>query len=74
MLYIHPLQNGYSDRVAVAYYICIRAYKQSTVSTPLFWDEVNEKLDVKKFRYDMILQRLEEKGDPWQSFYTSTPT
>lgn len=69
MLYIDPSQNDYADRVAVAY--CIRAHKQPTVSTPLFWDEVNEKLDVRKFRYDMILQRLEEKGDPWEKMLDS---
>lgn len=67
-VYIDPSQNDYSDRVAVAY--CIRAHKQPTVSTPLFWDEVNEKLDVKKFRYDMISERLEEKGDPWQKIWS----
>jgi hypothetical protein len=27
-------------------------------------DAVNDKLDVKKFRYDIIMQGLEEKGDP----------
>lgn len=64
-VYIDPSQNDYSDREAVAY--CNRAHKQPTVSTPLFWDEVNDKLDVRKFRFDMILQRLEEKGDPWST-------
>jgi bifunctional non-homologous end joining protein LigD len=66
-VYIDPSQNDYSDRVAVAY--CIRAHKQPTVSTPLFWEEINDKLDVKKFRYDTILQRLEEKGDAWEHLF-----
>jgi bifunctional non-homologous end joining protein LigD len=63
-IYIDPSQNDYSDRVAVAY--CIRAHKQPTVSVPLQWEEINETLDVRKFRFDTVLKRLEETGDPFK--------
>jgi bifunctional non-homologous end joining protein LigD len=66
-LYIDTVQNDFSDRIAVAY--SIRAHKIPTVSTPLYWEEVNDSLDVKKFRFDNILQRLEVQGDPWQDLF-----
>jgi bifunctional non-homologous end joining protein LigD len=36
----------------------------ATVSTPLDWDEVNEKLDPSIYTMDAVLDRLECDGDP----------
>jgi bifunctional non-homologous end joining protein LigD len=60
-LYIDPNQNDEADTVAAAY--SVRPAPAPTVSTPLEWKEINEKLDPKKFDIYTILERLEKKGD-----------
>ena len=60
-VYIDPNQNDYADRLAAPY--CVRAYHMPTVSTPLEWKEVNDKLDPRDFTIKTIGERLEKKGD-----------
>jgi bifunctional non-homologous end joining protein LigD len=60
-LYLDPNQNDYSDTVAAVY--SVRPYKRPTISTPLEWREVNEKLDPASFTIDTIKTRIEKKGD-----------
>jgi len=60
-LYIDPNQNDESDTVAAVY--SARPAVTPTVSTPLKWKEINEKLDPKKFNIYTILKRIEKKGD-----------
>jgi bifunctional non-homologous end joining protein LigD len=60
-LYLDPNQNDYADTVASAY--SIRPYKRPTVSTPLEWKEVNNKLSPEKFTITSIPERLRRKGD-----------
>jgi bifunctional non-homologous end joining protein LigD len=60
-LFVDPSQNDYADTLACAY--SVRPYKLPTVSTPLEWKEVNDRLDPGKFMMDMIPERLENKGD-----------
>ncbi|MGN6530914.1 MAG: DNA ligase D [Ginsengibacter sp.] len=60
-LYIDPNQNDEADTIAAAY--SVRPAPAPTVSTPLEWKEINEKLDPKKFDIHTILERIEKKGD-----------
>jgi bifunctional non-homologous end joining protein LigD len=60
-LFVDPSQNDYADTLAAAY--SVRPYKHPTVSTPLDWKEVKEKLDPGKFTMDTVPERLEKKGD-----------
>jgi bifunctional non-homologous end joining protein LigD len=60
-LFVDPSQNDYADTLACVY--SVRPYKHATVSTPLNWKEVNEKLDPGKFTISTVLKRLEKKGD-----------
>ena len=60
-LYIDPNQNDEADTVAAPY--SVRPARLPTVSTPLEWKEVNDKLDPSKFDIHTIFQRLEKKGD-----------
>jgi bifunctional non-homologous end joining protein LigD len=60
-LFVDPSQNDYADTLACAY--SVRPYKHPTVSTPLEWKEVKDKLDPRKFTMDSINERLEKKGD-----------
>jgi bifunctional non-homologous end joining protein LigD len=60
-LFVDPSQNDYADTLACAY--SVRPYKHPTVSTPLDWKEVKDKLDPGKFTMDTVAERLEKKGD-----------
>jgi bifunctional non-homologous end joining protein LigD len=64
-LFVDPSQNDYADTLASAY--SVRPYKHPTVSTPLEWKEVREKLDPGKFTMDTVPERLEKKGDLFEN-------
>jgi bifunctional non-homologous end joining protein LigD len=64
-VYVDPSQNDYADRVAVAY--CVRATHNPTVSTPLEWQDINEKLRPEMFNINNMVNRLKMKGDVWKS-------
>lgn len=66
-VYLDFLQNGKGKTMACAYSLRPRA--GATVSTPLDWDEVNEKLDPKAFNIETVPARVKEKGDLWQNFF-----
>ena len=56
-----PNQNDQADTVAAPY--SVRPASAPTVSTPLEWREVNNKLDFTAFTIHTIPGRLEKKGD-----------
>jgi bifunctional non-homologous end joining protein LigD len=60
-LFVDPSQNDYADTLACAY--SVRPYKHPTVSTPLEWKEIKDKLDPGRFTMDTVPERLEKKGD-----------
>ena len=55
--------NGEGMTIASAY--SLRPLPGAPVSTPLAWDEVEEGLDPRAFTPDVVLQRIEERGDLW---------
>jgi bifunctional non-homologous end joining protein LigD len=54
-------QNGEGKTIASVY--SARPRKGAPVSTPLRWDEVNEKLDPRQFTMDVVRSRIAEHGD-----------
>jgi bifunctional non-homologous end joining protein LigD len=60
-LFIDYNQNDEADTVAAPY--SVRPTTQPTVSTPLEWKEINDKLDFKTFTIHTILERIKIKGD-----------
>jgi bifunctional non-homologous end joining protein LigD len=54
-------QNGEGKTIAAAY--SVRPRPGAPVSTPLRWDEVDEKLDPLAFTMDVVRARVEEHGD-----------
>ncbi len=66
-VYLDFLQNGKGKTMASIY--SVRPRPGAGVSTPLHWDEVNEKLDLKAFNIKTILPRIEKVGDLWQQFF-----
>lgn len=62
-LYIDYLQNRRGQTLAAPY--SARPKPGATVSTPLEWSEVNEKLHPSQFTIKNVLKRFEKKGDLW---------
>ena len=60
-VFIDYNQNDEADTVAAPY--SARPAVAPTVSTPLEWKEINDKLDFKKFDIHTIHDRLKKKGD-----------
>jgi bifunctional non-homologous end joining protein LigD len=54
-------QNGWGKTIASVY--SVRPRPGAPVSTPLRWDEVNEKLDPAAFTMDVVLERIRKHGD-----------
>jgi len=63
-LYIDFLQNRRGQTLAAPY--SVRPKSGATVSTPLEWSEVNEKLHPSQFTIKNVLSRFEKKGDLWK--------
>jgi bifunctional non-homologous end joining protein LigD len=62
-LYIDFLQNRRGQTLAAPY--SVRPKPGATVSTPLEWSEVNEKLHPSQFTIKNVLKRFEKKRDLW---------
>ena len=62
-MYVDFLQNIRGKTVAGVY--SVRARSQPTVSTPLDWDEVDERLSPTAFTIDTVPERLRARGDLW---------
>jgi bifunctional non-homologous end joining protein LigD len=64
MIYLDFLQNRAGQTLAAPY--SVRPTPEASVSTPLHWDEVNDKLDPRNFTIKNMAKRLDEVGDIWQ--------
>ncbi len=60
-IFVDYNQNDEADTVAAPY--SVRATRHPTVSTPLEWKEINDKLHPSKFDMHNILDRIKKKGD-----------
>lgn len=67
-LYIDYMQHAEGKTIIAPY--SLRGTQLATVATPLFWEEVNEQLHPATFRITNVLDRLHEKGCPFQTFFT----
>jgi len=62
-------QNGEGKTIASVYSVRPRA--GAPVSTPLAWDEVNDKLDPSAFTMDVVLERIRKRGDLFEGVLTT---
>jgi bifunctional non-homologous end joining protein LigD len=62
-------QNGEGKTIASVY--SVRPKEGAPVSTPLRWDEVNEKLDPAAFTMDVVRKRIAEHGDLFEDVLTT---
>jgi bifunctional non-homologous end joining protein LigD len=65
--YIDFLQNRRGQTIAAPY--SVRPKPGATVSTPLHWDEVNEKLSLADFTIHTLKDRLANVEDPWKDLH-----
>ncbi|AIE60373.1 DNA ligase D [Bacillus methanolicus] len=66
-LYVDYIQHAEGKTIIAPY--SPRGNSKATVAAPLFWEEVNEELSMETFQVTTILNRLKDKGDPFQSFF-----
>jgi bifunctional non-homologous end joining protein LigD len=62
-------QNGEGKTIASVY--SVRPKEGAPVSTPLRWDEVNSSLDPASFTMDVVLDRIERRGDLFEGVLTA---
>jgi bifunctional non-homologous end joining protein LigD len=62
-VYVDYLQNIRGKTVAGVY--SVRAVPRATVSTPLDWSEIDERLTPAAFTMDAVLERVRRLGDLW---------
>ena len=66
-VYLDFLQNGKGKTMACAY--SLRPREGATASTPLEWDELDDKFDLKNYNIKSLPKRVKEKGDLWANFF-----
>jgi bifunctional non-homologous end joining protein LigD len=67
-VYLDFLQNGKGKTMACAY--SLRPREGATASTPLDWEELNDKkFDLKNYNIKTLPERVKEKGDLWANFF-----
>jgi len=66
-LYIDYVQHAEGKTLICPY--STRGKEDATVATPLFWDEVNEKLKLETFNIPFVLDRLTKIRCPMEGFF-----
>lgn len=66
-LYLDVVQHSEGKTIIAPY--SARGNPEALVSTPLFWDEVNEDLRPEKFPINAIVNRVKQKGCPFADFF-----
>lgn len=66
-VYLDFLQNGKGKTMACAY--SLRPREGATASTPLEWEELTDKFNLKDYNIKTLPERVKEKGDLWKDFF-----
>ncbi|MCQ6277770.1 DNA ligase D [Bacillus sp. EB600] len=66
-LYVDYVQHSEGKTIVAPY--SMRGNEHAGVATPLFWDEVNVKLDVKSFTMQTALTRIKNRVDPFKNYF-----
>ncbi|KMK77922.1 ATP-dependent DNA ligase [Alkalihalobacillus pseudalcaliphilus] len=65
-LYIDYLQHDQGKTMIAPY--SARGHERGLVATPLYWEEVNDKLTPEFFTLSQVLERVRYEGDPFRAF------
>ena len=66
-LYIDYIQHAEGKTIVAPY--SARGNDTAALATPLFWDEVTDELRMENFTILNMIKRINEKGDPFQSYF-----
>lgn len=66
-LYVDYIQHGEGKTIVTPY--SLRGNEHGGAATPLYWEEVSEKLDPKTFTMQNVLNRLQQRKDPFRSYF-----
>jgi bifunctional non-homologous end joining protein LigD len=66
-LYVDYLQHGEGKTIVAPY--SMRGNEHAGVATPLFWEEVDEKLELVSFNMENALNRIRNLGDPFYNYF-----
>ncbi|WP_041822436.1 DNA ligase D [Alkalihalophilus pseudofirmus] len=64
-LYIDYIQHDAGKTIIAPY--STRGHRRGLVATPLYWDEVGDKLTPDDFTIPRVIERLRSEGDPFRS-------
>ena len=65
-LYLDYVQHAEGKTIIAPY--SPRGNEQGLIATPLYWEEVNDKLRPTLFPMPVILERIKNQGDPFKNF------
>ncbi|WP_442594121.1 DNA ligase D [Neobacillus sp. D3-1R] len=66
-LYVDYVQHAEGKTIIAPY--SARGREEATISTPLFWDEVDESLHIEQFTLHIIMERIKKHGCPFQNYF-----
>ena len=66
-LYVDYVQHSEGKTIVAPY--SMRGNEHAGVATPLYWEEVTEKLVLKSFNMENALNRVRNQGDPFSNYF-----
>ncbi|MFD2445672.1 DNA ligase D [Bacillus sp. CGMCC 1.16607] len=66
-LYIDYIQHAEGKTIIAPY--SARGREQATVATPLFWEEVDEQLQIEQFTIQNVVRRVKNQGCPFREYF-----
>jgi bifunctional non-homologous end joining protein LigD len=66
-LYVDYVQHSEGKTIVAPY--SPRGNVQAGVATPLYWEEVNDKLELVSFTMKNALKRIRQQGDPFKDYF-----
>ncbi|WML40198.1 DNA ligase D [Neobacillus sp. OS1-2] len=66
-LYVDYVQHSEGKTIVAPY--SMRGNEHGGVATPLYWEEVNEKLESVSFTMENALKRIRSQGDPFRNYF-----
>ncbi|WNB90645.1 non-homologous end-joining DNA ligase [Bacillus sp. NEB1478] len=70
--YIDYIQHAEGKTIIAPY--SVRGNEDALIAAPLFWEEVSRTLKPELFPMPVMEQRIKEKGNPFESFFTAKDT
>ncbi|MBK6264970.1 non-homologous end-joining DNA ligase [Marivirga sp. S37H4] len=68
-LFLDYMRNSYAQTSVMPY--AVRALEGAPVATPLFWKELQGKMNAQRYTLSNIQKRIENEENPWENYYKS---